>query len=483
MGAYGSVVDIALVDGSNAICVAPTVAGPAWTGVGSVVVSNAAINVDVTVSDYVSIIGSPNYSLPVQVSAGTALMGSVVADVVRVRNMLGSVEISNAEIAVNTTTADYISVVGSPNYSLPTTPLGSVQVSSIVGALPAGTSLLGSVVASPVGYFSVLGSPNYLFPVVGSVQVSSIVGALPAGTALLGSVIATPVGVQTILGSVEVSNTLNVDVTVSDYISIVGSPNYSLPVIGSVNVSSITGALPAGTALLGSVVADIVGLSTSDYVSVVGSPNYSLPVIGSVQVSSINSALPAGTAILGSVKAEITASVALDVNTTTADYISIVGSPNYSLPVIGSVQVSSITGALPAGTATLGSVKSEITAWSTVGSMYNTEWNRDGSSITFDWVGPVTGSVMGIPASGSRYNITHIACTASGQGIVTLFFNSDNTSGRIVKAPLANFGGFMSTYPTTKPLRGPTNGSLLITTAATGFTPVGFVTVSLFQSA
>ena len=92
--------------------------------------------------------------------------------------------------------------------------LGSQQVSSIVGALPAGTLLLGSVKATPDGYYQMLGSPNYSLPVVGSVQVSSVggtvtIGAVPVGTNIIGSVaadiqkfgVALPTGTNTI-GSV-----------------------------------------------------------------------------------------------------------------------------------------------------------------------------------------------------------------------------------------------------------------------------------------
>lgn len=329
------------------------------TADGAMVVSgNFVADVQTTTADYISIVGSPNYNLPVSLAAGTNIIGSVKA------------EITNAQINVDVTVADYVSIVGSPNYSLPV--IGSAQVSSIVGALPAGTALLGSVVADAVGYQSVLGSPNYSFPVTGSVQI------LP-GTALIGSVVSTPVG----------------------YTSVLGSPNYSFPVIGSAQVSSIVGALPAGTALLGSVVSTPVG------------------------------------------------------------YQNVLGSPNYNFPVIGSVQVSSIAGG--------------------IGSFYDIEANRDGSAITFDWVGALTGSVLAIPATGSRFNVTDIFCSASGQGIVTLFFNSDATATRLAKATLANFGGFVTNY--SKPIRGPANGSLMITTAATGYTPVGQVTVNAFQSA
>src|SRR3990167_2038844 len=105
-----------IVDG--ALTVRQTTAPPAWTGVGSVYLSNGSINVDVQVSDYISIVGSPNYSLPVT----------------------GSVQLL---------AGGYTNIIGSPNYSLPV--IGSVQVSSIVGALPAGTVLLGSVKAPPDG--------------------------------------------------------------------------------------------------------------------------------------------------------------------------------------------------------------------------------------------------------------------------------------------------------------------------------------------
>lgn len=391
---------------------------------GALVVSgNFVATVDTTTDDYISIVGSPNYQLPVEI-----------------------------------TTADYISVVGSPNYSLPI--IGSVALSN--------ASI--NVDVTVADYVSVIGSPNYNLPVIGSVQVSSINSALPAGTAILGSV----------KSEITASIPLDVNTTTADYISIVGSPNYSLPVTGSVQVSSIVGALPAGTSLIGSVVADVVGITTSDYISIVGSPNYNLPVIGSVQVSSIvnalpagnnnigdfdiASAIPAGTNIIGSVKAEITASTAIDVNTTTADYISIVGSPNYSLPVIGSVEVSSMRN-----------------PWSGIGSIVDQERVRDGSVLSFSWVGALTGSVMGIPPTGSRFEITDIVASASGQGIVTLFFNTDNLSNRIARGYLANFGGFATNY--SKPLRGPVNGSLMITTAATGFTPVGDVTVGFTMSA
>ena len=289
-------------------------------------------------------------------------------------------------------------------------------------------------------YMSIVGSPNYRLPVI---------------------------------GSVEVSNNISVQITTDDYISIVGSPSYSLPIIGSVQVSSIVGAVDVNT-------------TTADYISIVGSPNYNLPIIGSVQVSSINSALPAGTAILGSVKIEdggntitvdgtVTANLAAGTNLigsvvadivglSTSDYISIVGSPNYSLPVIGSVEISSMRN-----------------PWLGIGSIVDTEIVRDGSTLSFSWVGALTGSVMGIPPTGSRFNVTDVVCSASGQGIVTLFFNADNLANRVAKGFLANFGGFSTNY--SKPIRGPVNGSLMITTAAAGFTPVGDVTVGFTMSA
>lgn len=503
-----------------------------------------SLAVDVTVADYVSIVGSPNYNLPVSLSsllgsvevssirnalpAGTALLGSVIASPVGTYSILGSVAISNATINVDVTVGDYVSIVGSPNYNLPTTTVGSVQVSSITGALPAGTNLIGSVVADIVGlttsdYLSIVGSPNYNLPTVnvGSVEVSSIRNPLPAGTLILGSVKIEDGGNSiTVDGTVTANlaagtNLIGsvvadiVGLSTSDYLSIVGSPNYSLPVIGSVQVSSIVGALPAGTALLGSVVADIVGLSTSDYLSIVGSPNYSLPIVGSVQVSSLVGALPAGTnnigdvdvlsiaagtTLIGSVVSEVirvrdslgsvqVSSIvgALPAGTNAIGYIG-----SLQTGILGSVNVSSITGALPAGTALLGSANVRISdtppAWTGTGSTIDTRLARLGSSLTFAWVGALTGSVIGIPPTGSRYDITNIVMSTSGQGITTMFVNADNNANRIAKAYLANFGGFVSNYGAA-PFQLPINGSLMITTAATGFTPAGDVTVDFRMSA
>jgi hypothetical protein len=61
--------------------------------------ANSSINVDVTVADYVSIIGSPNYRLPIVVgSASSLIIGSVAADIQKFgvalpagTNILGSV--------------------------------------------------------------------------------------------------------------------------------------------------------------------------------------------------------------------------------------------------------------------------------------------------------------------------------------------------------------------------------------------------------
>ena len=453
---------------------------------GSVTISNAAVNVDVTVSDYVSIVGSPNYNLPIT--------GSVQATV---SSLTGSVEVSNNAFKP-------LSIIGSPNYNLPVSVaslLGSVEVSSIVGT----SKVIGSVEVSnytgsvhvkntvPVigsveisnsslnvdvtigDYLSIIGSPNYNLPVIGSVEISTI-RTMPTTTVTatnldirdlasasdsvtaIGSVqvssIVSNVGVtqQTspwvvigsaqasnllnphpVIGSVEISNSsLNIDVTVSDYVSVIGSPNYNLPVIGSVQVSSVGGTvtvgthgvtqsttpwivegsaiqkgtwnvgISAGTNLIGSVVADIVGLSTSDYVSVVGSPNYNLPIIGSVAISTIRT-MPTTTVTatnldirdLTSTSDSVNAIGSVEVSNNAFKPLFIVGSPNYELPVsatistgsgmviysgaitniakvdtgnlaiIGSVQVSSITGVLPAGTNVIGSVVNRVERFGT----------------------------------------------------------------------------------------------------------------------
>ena len=62
--------------------------------------------------------------------------------------------------------------------------------------------------------------------------------------------------------------------------------------------------------------------------------------------------------------------------------------------------------------------------------------------------------------------------------IVGFFFNSDNLSNRVAKVALANNGGYVQSY--SRPFMSPASGSLEISTAATGFTPVGQVTVNYF---
>lgn len=510
------------------------------TPAGAAVISgDFSVNVDLTTADYVSIVGSPNYSLPI---IGSVQVSSITGALPAGTNILGSVkaEITNATINVDVTVSDYVSIVGSPNYNLPV--IGSVNVSNInqytyvdgdargaargVLAMVDDGTQIQSWISDTAGrpYVNIIGSPNYNLPVIGSVQVSSVVNALPAGTSILGSV----------KSEITASVPIDVNLTTADYISIVGSPNYNLPIIGSVEVSSIRNALPAGTNnigdvdvltlpsipagtnLIGSVIADIVGLTTSDYISIVGSPNYSLPVIGSVQVSSINAALPAGTALLGSVVADV-------VGLSTSDYISVVGSPNYNLPVIGSVQVSSINAALPAGTNNIGdvdiasaipagtnligSVVADVVGISTsdyisvvgspnyrlpvIGSVEVSNQTQvwtgigsvavnyiEGSSInqSFDWVGPLAGSNIWSISSTQQINLTGVVASASGASLISVNFGSDALPQRIFKTALAAQGGVVREY--SKPLKGPVGSSIFLWVS--GAAAAGFITLNGF---
>jgi len=217
-----------------------------------------------------------------------------VADQNTSQPVIGSVEISNASLNVDVTIGDYLSIVGSPNYSLPV--IGSAQVSSIVGALPAGTNIIGNIGSIGAG-------------ILGSVQVSSIVGALPAGTALLGSVVADIVGLST-----------------SDYVSIVGSPNYNLSIIGSVQVSSVSS------------------------------------LLGSVEVSSIRNPLPTGTNTIGSIGiiGTISTGSGMVIYSGAVTNVVDVTTGRLATQTLGSVQVSSLVAALPAGTALIGSVVAAV---------------------------------------------------------------------------------------------------------------------------
>lgn len=122
-------------------------------------------------------------------------------------------------------------------------------------------------------YLSIVGSPNYNLPITGSVQFSNSVPLPISGT---------------FLGSVEVSN-YNGSVHIQNVPTVSGGGLFTIE--GSViQKGTWNVGINAGTNLIGSVVADIVGLTVNDYLSIVGSPNYNLPV-----------QLSAGTNIVGSV--------------------------------------------------------------------------------------------------------------------------------------------------------------------------------------
>lgn len=578
--------------------------------IGSFYLSNGSINVDVNVSDYVSIVGSPNYSLPVIGSQAISNLPSqypgsqYITNFPNPQNILGSVEVSNTTRAVTQSTTPWTvegSAIQKGTWTVSNT--GSVEVSNLQNPMP----IIGSVaipasvtitannldirdLTSASDYISIIGSPNYSLPVTGSQEISNFPTQYPGSvyvtnavdvtttTADYMSIIGSPNYKLPVIGSVEISNNINVDITTDDYISIVGSPNYNLPIIGSIaipasvtisstdldirdltsasdsisvvgsvqisssasnigitqqttpwiiegsaiqkgnwNVGSILSALPAGTNLLGSaIIADggntitvdgtvtanqggtwnvgtltsitnavDVNTTTADYISIIGSPNYSLPIIGSmaipssvtvtatnldirdltsasdsvsvvgsVQISSSaanlgvtqqttpwiteGSAIQKGTWNIGTLTSITNA---VDVNTTTADYISIVGSPNYNLPVVGSVQLS-------ASTNIIGAVKKDVVNYTKV--------------QKYVALGDTNETTVWDPTGGTKFVITDIFVSATAAGTCTL---KDGTAGTtFLIASLAANGGFVTNLQT--PIQSATADNNLTATAS-----------------
>lgn len=110
-------------------------------GLAHVFMANGSINVDVTVSDYISVVGSPNYNLPIIVPGSVqtwsqgASSNTYVASgdnmkvwVASGANLLGSFFVSNLPTTYQ--------IIGSPNYNLPIT--GSVLSNSYVNGVNTG---------------------------------------------------------------------------------------------------------------------------------------------------------------------------------------------------------------------------------------------------------------------------------------------------------------------------------------------------------
>jgi len=130
---------------------------------------------------------------------------------------------------------------------------------------------------------------------------------------------------------------------------------------------------------------------------------------------------------------------------------------------LGSVQVSSIVGALPVWTG-VGSV--------TVKDIY------EGSIVhkSFDWDAICIGSVVYTPPTGSRVMLTGLVASASGASLMTLFCGDNSKDNRIAKVALANYGGFTRDY--TRPYTGHVNSGVQL--SISGTSPVGFVTIEGF---
>jgi hypothetical protein len=199
------------------------------------------------------------------------------------------------------------------------------------------------------------------------------------------------------------------------------------------------------------------------------------PLLGSVQVSSLVGALPAGTNIIGSTIIQVG-----------KDSTAIIGSTmtriTDSLPVganfIGSIYARVIS--INAGTTNIGSVNARISdsppSWTGIGSVY-TSLDTIGSRVAFDWTTALTGSCLWTPTVGNRIGITDIFLSSSGANLVTLFFGpTDDTTSRICKSSLVAGGGFVSNF--LKPLYGHTNGSVCITTTVA---VPGYVTINGFE--
>jgi hypothetical protein len=419
----------------------------------------------------VDVLGSPNYNMPV----------------------IGSVYISNA--------TSVGSIVGSPNYNLPI--IGSVAVSNSISTtvsfdavaaattknLPGSALLIGGQhpTTGSMAFAQVTAANRLMVDVLGSIQ-------LQAGTVKIGSICgiseSLPVG-GNIIGSVAVD---------------IQKVGLNVPIIGSVqlttgtsligSVCGIKESLPAGGNILGSVAVDIqkVGLN--------------VPIIGSVQLTTgtlkigsicgISESLPAGTNILGSVLAWPVGTRAVVGSVQLSGFTGIIGSVVAQISADGTAMLGSVkVGAIPVGTNIIGSVAADIQkigvalptgtntigsvglqgTWTGAGSVVNYT-NYNGSFVSFNWTTAVTGSVLWIPASANRVCITDVILSSSGANLVTLYYDTNNSSNQIAKASLVAGGGFVNNY--SKPLIGPANGSVKIDTAVA--TP-GYVTINGFERA
>lgn len=221
----------------------------------------------------------------------------------------------------------------------------------------------GSIVAfqsnpSVLQVLATVANPAALGSVSGTVG-ASIIGQLPAGTAVLGSVATlqgTTPWIGTNVGSIITVGHGSIAVAIiSGSVAATFTPPANQSVSGTVG-ASIIGQLPAGVAMLGSVAAyqgavpwavagSVVAFQAGTQVTSLVSTVPSSVLVG----ASIFGALPAGNAILGAVAASISGTVA---TTQTGTWISSLVSTVPSSVLVG----ASIFGQLPAGTAVIGSV-------------------------------------------------------------------------------------------------------------------------------
>jgi hypothetical protein len=98
-------------------------------------------------------------------------------------------------------------------------------------------------------------------------------------------------------------------------------------------------------------------------------------------------------------------------------------------------------------------------------------------SKTLDWAGAITGSTIWDPTTGTRFNITDIEIGCSAASTVTIFDETDDTTNRVCKFDLSQYGGVVITYRKVRRSAAVDN-ILKATCSAAG----GYITVSGYES-
>lgn len=283
------------------------------------------------------------------------------------------------------------SIIGVPTVSFSGSPSISGAVTIVGTPSISGTVNIGTQSGSVVAFQGGTQVTSLVSTIPSSVIVgASIFGALPAGNAILGAVAASISGTvaTTLSGTPSISGTVNIGITPGSVVAFQGGTQVTSlvsTVPSSVIVgASIFGQLPAGTAVLGSVVT-LQG--TNPWI-----------ITGSVQATAA-----ANQSVSGTVTA----------NQGTSPWI-ITGSVQGSFAPSGNQSVSgtvgaSIIGQLPAGTAVLGSVATlqGTNPWIITGSVQGSFSPSGNQSVS----GTVGASVLG------NVNVTITSIATAGQVI------------------------------------------------------------------